>query len=122
MKKEPLQNLEIEIGLLLRVGVSIAAAIVFVGGAAYLLRHGHEHVDYRVFRSEPAGLRELRGVVRGGATGSTRAIIQAGLIFLIATPVFRVALSAGVFAKQKDWLYVAFTLVVLGLLGYGLFG
>jgi uncharacterized membrane protein len=39
---------------------------------------------------------------------------------LIATPIARVMFSVYAFARQRDWLYVCFTLVVLALLVYSL--
>ena len=53
---------------------------------------------------------------------SGRAIIQFGLLLLIATPVARVIFSAVAFAWERDYLYVAFTLAVLAVLTYSLFG
>jgi len=122
MKNQPLRDLEVEIGILLRVGVSLAATLVAIGGLLFLAHNAAAHFDYHVFRSEPPDLRGVEGVSRRAMAGSGRAIIQAGLIVLIATPVLRVALSAAVFARQRDWIYTAFTLAVLALLGYGLFG
>ena len=51
------------------------------------------------------------------AAGQGRALIVFGLLLLIATPVLRVLLSLTVFARQRDWPYVAITAVVLVLLG-----
>jgi uncharacterized membrane protein len=41
---------------------------------------------------------------------------------LIATPVARVVFSVIAFGMQRDWVYVAITLTVLGLLCFGLSG
>jgi uncharacterized membrane protein len=53
---------------------------------------------------------------------SARAIIQFGLLLLIATPIARVIFSAVAFAFERDYLYVAFTLAVLAILTYSLLG
>ena len=45
---------------------------------------------------------------------------QLGILVLIATPVFRVLLSAFAFWMQRDWIYVAITLVVLAVLAFSL--
>jgi uncharacterized membrane protein len=58
----------------------------------------------------------------GAAAPSGRGLIQLGLLFLIATPVARVAFSVAAFALEKDTLYVAVTLVVLTLLLLSLTG
>jgi uncharacterized membrane protein len=49
-------------------------------------------------------------------------ILQLGLLLLIATPIARVIFSVFAFALEGDRMYVAFTLVVLTVLLYSLFG
>ena len=78
------QKIEDIIGNLLRIGVGTAAAVVLVGAAAYLVRHGFGHANYRVFRGEPSDLRTLRGIVRAALGLHPRGIIQLGLVLLIA--------------------------------------
>lgn len=48
------------------------------------------------------------------------AIVQAGLVVLIATPVVRVAATGLGFWRQRDSLYVALSLLVLALLAVSL--
>jgi uncharacterized membrane protein len=48
------------------------------------------------------------------------AIIQLGILILIATPVARVAFSVFAFAEERDWMYVVVTLIVLALLLFSL--
>ncbi|HEX2599507.1 MAG TPA: DUF1634 domain-containing protein [Terriglobales bacterium] len=116
------QKIEDIIGNLLRIGVGTAAAVVLVGAAAYLVRHGFGHANYRVFRGEPSDLRTLRGIVRAAVGLHPRGIIQLGLVLLIATPVARVAFSVFAFAVERDRMYVVFTLMVLGILILSLAG
>ncbi len=54
--------------------------------------------------------------------GDGRAIIDIGLLLLIATPVMRVVFSMVAFALEKDRLYVALTLIVLVILLLSLLG
>ena len=108
------------IGRLLQVGVLIAAAVVALGAAMLLARQGHAIADFRVFRGESAGLRSVGEVVRGALALDPRAVVQLGLVLLIATPVARVALTLVAFLIQRDRLYVAITALVLALLLYGL--
>jgi uncharacterized membrane protein len=109
-------------GTLLRTGVILAASIVFVGGVIYLVRHRIPVTDYRVFRGEPAELRTMSGIFHQAMALQGRGLIQLGLLILIATPIARVVFSVFAFGVQKDWKYVVFTLMVLALLCYGLFG
>ena len=104
----------------LRAGVLVSAAVVLCGGAVYLWRHGGQLPDYGVFRGEPSDLRSVKGILADAWGGSGRGIVQLGLLLLIATPIARVLFSVIGFARSRDWLYVALTLVVLALLTYSL--
>lgn len=110
------------IGMLLRTGVILAAAIVLVGGAIFLVRYGSTVPQYRVFHGEPPELTHVVSIFQQLKGFHSRAIIQLGLLVLIATPVARVAFSVWAFARQRDWVYVVVTLIVLGLLLFSLFG
>ncbi len=114
------QRIEVIIGALLRTGVILAASVVLLGGVLYLMRHGHEVADYATFHGEPENLKSVSQIVRGVLAGSAHAIIQLGLLLLIATPVARVIFSAIAFAIEHDYLYVTITLIVLGILLYSL--
>lgn len=110
------------VGRLLQVGVAVAAAIVVVGGAALLARHGHATADFERFHAGPSELRSVGGIVRGALALDSRAVVQLGLVVLIATPVARVALTLVAFVLQRDRIYTAITSLVLALLLYGLLG
>jgi len=116
------RKVEEGIGTLLRTGVLLSAAIVFLGGAGYLARNGESPADYRVFRGEPSELRQISGIVHEAISLRGRGIIQLGLLLLIATPVARVIFSIFGFAAEKDYLYVGFASVVLVILVCGLLG
>lgn len=115
------QRIEIIIGTLLRTGVILAAAVVLVGGAVYLARHGHEAPHYATFTAEPQSLKSPTDILHGVMQFRAQAIIQLGLLLLIATPVVRVAFSAVAFAIEHDHMYVVITLIVLVVLSYSLF-
>lgn len=116
------QRIEIIIGALLRTGVILAAAVVLFGAVVYLAHHGNEVPNYAVFRGEPENLKSASDIVHGALGMSGQAIIQLGLLLLIATPVARVLFSAIAFAIERDYMYVVITLVVLATLLYSLFG
>ncbi len=116
------RRMELILGNLLRAGVLISAAIVLCGAGIYLARHAHEPANYRVFRGEPSDFRTIRGVVQSVRHGHGRGFIQLGLLFLIATPIARVAFSIVGFSIERDRLYVAFTVIVLLILLYSLLG
>jgi uncharacterized membrane protein len=58
----------------------------------------------------------LAAVLAGVQTLQPKAIIDAGLLLLIATPVLRVAVSVVAFLLEKDYVYTAITLFVLAVL------
>ena len=109
------------IGSLLRTGVFASAAIVVIGACLLLTRAAHSSHTYNIFRGEPSELRTLAGVARGAIRGEAEAVIQLGLLLLIATPVARVLFSAFAFAFEQDWMYVLITLIVLSILLSSLF-
>lgn len=114
--------MEVVLGNLLRSGVLLSAVVVLAGGCVYLFRHWHEPANYRIFQGEPSDFRTIPGIIRSALNGRGRGLIQLGLLFLIATPVARVALSIVGFAIERDRLYVAFTVIVLAILLYSVVG
>ncbi len=116
------EHMESIIGMVLRVGVTASALFVLFGGGVYLIRHGLAPADYHTFHGEPADYSKPSGILHSVLTFHGRGIIQLGLILLIATPVVRVAFSIWAFLAERDRLYAAFTLFVLAILVYSLFG
>jgi uncharacterized membrane protein len=125
IRSESVQNdkrMDELMGFLLRSGVILAASIVFAGGVVYLARHPFPVINYRVFQGEPQNLRTVSGIFSEAKAFHGRGLIQLGLLVLIATPIARVTFSVFAFFYERDWKYVVFTLIVLGLLLYSLLG
>ena len=116
------ERVERILGTLLQSGVIISGLVVLVGGILYMLRYGHDPVHYEDFVAERESLRSLRDVGRTAMHGDARAMIECGLLLLIATPVARVLFSIIGFTLEKDRLYVVLTLIVFFVLIYSLFG
>jgi uncharacterized membrane protein len=115
--------MEMIIGILLRLGVMVAGAVVFFGAIIYLIRNGAAPLpDYKSFHGESLQLSTVEGILAGVRQFRGRAIIQLGVLLLIATPVARVVFSAFAFAFEKDKLYVCITLFVLAILLFSLVG
>jgi uncharacterized membrane protein len=83
-------RLEVMIGEVLRFGTIASSTLLAIGLAMTLAR----------YRSELA-----------------RLLLEAGLIILIATPATRVVVSVIEYIRERDWLFVVLTLVVLAALG-----
>jgi uncharacterized membrane protein len=110
------------LGRVLQVGVALSAAIVLCGAVIYLTKRLDVAPDYRVFRGEPIDLRSVSGILADARAWSGRGLIQLGLLVLIATPIARVVFSVIGFTRQRDWLYVAITAIVLALLTFSVTG
>jgi uncharacterized membrane protein len=114
------ERIERVIGRLLQLGVFLAAMVVAIGGVLLLAQYGHLPAGFRDFTGEDPTLKSITGILGAVARGDSRAIVQLGLVLLIATPVARVALTLGAFIAQRDRLYIFTTTIVLALLLYGL--
>lgn len=110
------QRMELIMGRLLQVGVLLASVIVLIGGILYVHAHAAAPMDYRTFSSEPAFLRHPSQLIQHLAAGDGAAIVQLGILLLIATPIARVVFAVVAFAIERDRLYVAVSLVVLAVL------
>jgi uncharacterized membrane protein len=115
-------RLKLLLGTLLKTGVILAAVIVLLGGVCCLARHGSEPAAYSVFHGAAEQYRSVHGVLQSAGPWDCGAVIQLGLLLLIATPVARVVLSLTLFSLVRDYTYAAFTAVVLAVLIYGLAG
>jgi uncharacterized membrane protein len=115
------KQMEISIGRMLRVGVTISASIVFLGGLLYLRRPWGAAPDYSHFVAEPESLPGIMGALQGATHLNAESIIQLGILLLIATPITRVIFCVAGFARQKDRLYVLVSATVLVILIYSLF-
>jgi uncharacterized membrane protein len=113
MNKFKDKDMQAIIGLILRGGVLISMILVFIGGVFFVFRHGQSVPDYHKFTGIPDFIRSPAGIISGVLSFKGQAIIQLGIILLIATPVIRVAFSAIGFIMEKDYLYTAITMIVL---------
>ena len=114
------ERMEQAMGVLLRFGVVLASTMVLAGVAFYLEDHAHQTADYRTFVAHTFGLHNRRELLLGISHGDASAIIQVGILLLIATPVARVVFAVAAFALERDRLYTLISLGVLGVLIYSL--
>lgn len=115
-------QMEQALGNLLRTGVLLAGGVVLVGAFLFLAQYGNTTPAYQTFHGEPERLRSLMDIVVGAFHLDGKAVIQLGLLLLIATPVARVAFSVFAFALEKDRLYTVVTLFVLAILLFSMMG
>ena len=110
-----------KMGTLLRIGVLFSAFIVVVGGILFFIQHPYENVDYSTFNGEPTRLKHVHEIIKEAFTFRSRAVIQFGILLLVATPVARVVFSFFGFLLEKDRTYIIITLIVLIILFSSLF-
>ncbi len=117
------QDIEQFIGLQLRYGVVISSLIVLVGGLLYLGQSGQMALPaYHEFIGTKAGYTSFGQIFSGIKQINAKAIIQFGVVVLIATPILRIAFSLVGFIFEKDKLYIIITLIVLSVMMVSIFG
>lgn len=111
------------IGNTLRIGVSLACLVAFVGGIIYLAKHGTDAFDISQYRnfsyadaSQHADYTTLKCIFAGLSAFTAIGWIQTGVLILILTPIMRVFLSLIDFLKERDWLYALITAIVLAVI------
>lgn len=114
------RRLEIVIGNLLRAGVLLAGGIVTVGALFYLAGNYSARANFHTFTTESANLRSMQGIVGAATHLDSMALIQLGLLLLIATPVARVIFAVIGFGLERDKLYVVVSSIVLAVLIFSL--
>ena len=111
---------ELAISRILRAGVNASLLLVAAGSAlSFAQAGGYGPLPADVARlAGPAGSfpRTAAWLASGVLHLRGQAVIVAGLLLLIATPVIRVAASIAAFALERDRAFVAITAAVLLLL------
>jgi uncharacterized membrane protein len=111
--------IEIWISRLLRAGLAVSLCGIAVGTLISFIRHPDYLYSARALeRLTAPGIapHQLEAVLDGLARARGQALVMVGLLFLIATPVLRVALSVFIFLRERDRPMLALTLAVLILL------
>ncbi len=106
----------------LRYGVLLAAVVIAIGLMLSVIQ-----VGFKTFVSMPRArvpeastdLTSLRAVFRELLPPVPEAVMDAGVLLLIATPVLTVGASTIMFAIERDWLYVAISGFVFAVLILG---
>lgn len=90
----------------LAAGVGASLTLMGAGFVLALARGGP-------LPEKASALPELAGGLRAG---DPAAVMSLGLLVLLATPASRVAVLAWQFARRREWVFVAVSLTVLGVL------
>jgi len=108
-KSNKVEEMEIIISKVLRIGVLLSAVIIFIGLSMFLVS-GKSGYTGNYYPTNP--LEILSGII----SLKSYSIILTGILILILTPVFRVGVSIIVFFQEKDFLYVKITSLVFIIL------
>ena len=121
------RRMELLVSYVLRVGVLLGTALIVAGvvqmartgqtGYASVSPHGLAALLAFAPPGSPGHFPTAPGeILRAAVAGKPYAIIELGILVLIATPALRVALSFGFFIAERDRFYVVITLLVLAVL------
>lgn len=101
-------KIEKRISIAMRIGVAVSAAIMLLGFILLLIN----------YKDNFSGLTEpsIINIFIGLLSFNPYSIMLLGILLLILTPVLRVITCVVLFAKQKDKLYTAITILVLLIL------
>lgn len=109
-------QLEIAMGRMLQVGVTVAALVVLAGGILRLVHSPAPKPDYSHFHGAPAGYEHIGSIAAGAFHLDGSSMVEFGILLLIATPICRVLFGVVGFAIMKDKLYTAVSAIVLTIL------
>lgn len=130
--EEKSRKMQLIVSRTLKYGVILASAVVLIG---LILMVAEGTTGYQcdfssiscLLNYNPATIphgnypNSLSSLASGLVSAKPFAIIELGIVFLLATPVARVAISVLVFAAEKDRKFVLITLAVLGILLFSFF-
>ncbi|MDE1860783.1 MAG: DUF1634 domain-containing protein [Candidatus Micrarchaeota archaeon] len=100
-------ELEKAIGITLRLGVALSIILIFIGIFLTFVSGNLENLS-----ESNSSASSLAQIVFGLFQLDGISFIFMGLIVLIATPITRVLLSIFGFLFERNWIYVAITLIV----------
>lgn len=109
-----MMELEKAIGITLRVGVSLSVIFILAGAFLLFFNSGSFSLAQTAGTATTANSSSFSfaQIVSGLFEFDGISFILMGLIILIATPVTRVLMSIFGFIFERNWLYVAITLIV----------
>jgi uncharacterized membrane protein len=108
-RQQETRQLEARIATILRTGVVLAAGLLTVA-LPWIVFQDRSHPAHRLSVGE--ALRQLPNL-------DPRALAAVGVIILVATPVLQLLMSAFLFWRKRDRLYLGLTLLVLAIVAAG---
>jgi uncharacterized membrane protein len=109
-------DLNRSVGNLLRLGVLLSVGTSLIGFIKLFTEGFKMPKDYSNIKIQMTGERIWEGFWDGLTSGQGIAIIQLGILFLILTPLVRIIFALIGYLKEKDYLYVVISAIVLGIM------
>jgi len=116
------EKMELTVARLLNMGLLISTLVIVFGGILLISEQGSTPIDFKTLQGEPLTLASIPTIALAAVSLDARAVIEIGLLLLVATPVARVALSLILFWRKADYLYVGITGAVLAILLFAVSG
>jgi uncharacterized membrane protein len=109
------------IGQVLRIGTTVSCGITFIGLCIFMVHNASAIPHYHIFLSGLGQFYRPSMLMHHVMQGQSTALIELGILILIATPVARVAFLVVAFALERDHMYVGVSALVLIILLYSIF-
>jgi len=120
------RTMEESISIVLRVGVTIAGAVILLGVILSFIpaldKGSGVDIDELLDTGGTTVDVTPRTILDGIADFDPIAIIQVGLLILLLTPIVRVAMTLWLFMRDSDTIFIGITAVVLVVLLLGFAG
>jgi uncharacterized membrane protein len=100
-------------------GGMLLSGILVLAGLVLAFIHGSHSPDLRVYHGEPEGLTSVPGILVALVHGNARALMLTGVLALVLTPLARLVVAATSFVRARDWFYVVWSVLILGLVALG---
>lgn len=94
--------LEIAMGRMLRIRVSLVAFVVLAGGILYLRAFHTPMPEYSQFHSSRAPYRSVIAILTSLTHPESKSLIDFGILLLVATPIDRALFGVIGFSMEKD--------------------
>ena len=91
----------------------ISGLIVAIGGAMYLFQNGFQMMHLTQFQQQPKSLDSVFNIISDFKFNNSKSVIQLGVLVLVFAQGARVLFTGLIFLKQKDYLFVSFSVFIL---------
>lgn len=117
MRTKPFTDVDLNrsVGNLLRLGV-ILSVVTSLVGFVKLFTEGFKMPKYKMLDMGDTSEKVWGSFWNSLCKGEGMAIIQLGILLLILTPLVRIIFALIGYLKEKDYIYVVISLIVLAIM------